>query len=340
MKKIFLIFCLVFLFSCENEYTKFHEQKTKNTQIQKEISDFSFEKIESLSGLTLRETPDLKLLDDITQKIDSAQKRVYIEVYIFTEKRIKKALINAQKRGVDVKVLLEKNVYLAGNLNTQTFKDLQKNGIEVAYSNPKNYALNHSKMMIIDDSIMISTGNYSYSSFKYNREFFLFLENQKLFETFLAIFEADFAGIKKNISQNNLVLSPFSSRPKIEYLLKNATKSIQIYAHNFSDESITNILKDKKKNSVSVEMIFPDLKKVASNENELKDLQENNISIKILDKPEIHAKMILIDGKYLYIGSVNFSPSSMDKNREIWLLIKNPDVIAKIKEIFKADFVK
>ena len=71
------------------------------------------ESIEYLSGLTLRETPDVKLLDDITTKIDSAQKRVYVEVYIFTEKRIKKSLLNAKKRGVEVKVLLEKNVYLA-----------------------------------------------------------------------------------------------------------------------------------------------------------------------------------------------------------------------------------
>ena len=64
-------------------------------------------------------------------------------------------------------------------------------------------------------------------------------------------------------------------------------------------------------------MIFPDLKKVASNENEIQDFKENNISIKILDKPEIHAKLILVDNRYLYIGSVNFSPSSIDKNREI-----------------------
>lgn len=340
MKKIFLIFCLVFLVSCENEYTQFHEQKAQNTHIQSEQSEFSFEKIGYLSGLTLRQTPDIKLLDEITQKIDQAQKRVYVEVYIFTEKRIKKALINAKKRGIDVKVVLEKNVYLAWNLNTKTFQELQRNGIEIAYSNPKNYSLNHSKMMIIDDEVMISTGNYSYSSFKYNREFFLFLENKQLLPIFLDIFWSDFAGKKKNVYHNNLVLSPYSSRTKMEYLLKNAKQSIQIYAHNFSDENIGEILKQQKDNGVSVEMIFPDLKKVASNDNEIQDLQQNNIALKILDKPEIHAKMILIDEQYLYIGSVNFSPFSIDKNREIGLLIKNPEIISQIKEIFKADFAK
>jgi len=66
-----------------------------------------------------------------------------------------------------------------------------------------------------------------------------------------------------------------------------------------------------------VEMILPDLKKVSSNENEIKLLKENNIDLKIIDKPEIHAKSLLIDETYLYIGSVNFSSYSIDKNREI-----------------------
>jgi phosphatidylserine/phosphatidylglycerophosphate/cardiolipin synthase-like enzyme len=46
---------------------------------------------------------------------------------------------------------------------------------------------------------------------------------------------------------------------------------------------------------------LPDLKKVSSNENEIKFLQKNGINIKLVDKPGIHAKSILIDEKYLYI---------------------------------------
>jgi len=46
--------------------------------------------------------------------------------------------------------------------------------------------------MIIDDEIIISTGNYSYSTFKYNRDFFIFLDNKTLLLTFLEIFKNDF----------------------------------------------------------------------------------------------------------------------------------------------------
>jgi hypothetical protein len=71
------------------------------------------------------------------------------------------------------------------------------------------------------------------------------LKNTEIFPSFLEIFQADFDGKKKNISQDNLVLSPFSSRFKLEYLLKNAKKSIQMYAHNFSDQNISDILIQK-----------------------------------------------------------------------------------------------
>ncbi|MDD5770424.1 MAG: phospholipase D-like domain-containing protein [Candidatus Gracilibacteria bacterium] len=339
MKKLLLIL-LFFLFSCQNEYLEFHNEKQNEVQIKNELDSFSFDKIEYLSGIIIRETPDLKLLDDLVSKINNAKYKVYLEVYIFTEKRIKKALIEAKKKGIQVKVILEKNVYLASNLNIQTFKDLQKAGIEIVYSNPKNYALNHSKMMIIDNEIIISTGNYSYSTFKYNRDFFLFLDNQKYLQFFLDIFNNDFEGIKKDIYSNNIILSPFSSRNKLEYLINNAKESIEIYAENFSDENIINLLISKQKSGIQIKIILPDLKKVSSNAGEVELFKQNNINVKLLTKPEIHAKSILIDNKYLYIGSVNFSASSMDKNREVGFLIINNEIIKKFQDIFKDDFDK
>lgn len=66
-----------------------------------------------------------------------------------------------------------------------------------------------------------------------------------------------------------------------------------------------------------VQMVLPDLKKVSSNSNEIEFLKQHQIPYVLVDKPEIHAKSLFIDGQYLYIGSVNYSPSSMDENREI-----------------------
>lgn len=339
MKKL-LILLLFFLFSCQNEYVEFHQYKKEQDFIQSEIQNFSLEHIEYLPWVQLYSTPDLAFLDSLTTKIEQAQKRVYVEVYIFTEKRLRKALIDAKKRWLDVKVVLEKNVYKAPTLNRQTYQDLEKAWVSVVYSNPENYALNHTKMMIVDDEVILSTGNYSYSTFRYNREFFLFLNNKNILLLFLEIFENDFAGVKKNVYHPNLVLSPFSTRKKLEHILENAQQSIQIYAHNFSDKSVRDLLVEKQKSWIKVQMVFPDFKKVASNDEIVWYFQENNIDITIVDKPEIHAKSILVDERYLYLWSINFSQYSMDKNREIGILLKNEDIIKQFLDMFHTDFHK
>ena len=48
--------------------------------------------------LNLEVTPDKKYLDRIVSQIDEAKKRVYLEVYMLTEKRIIKALKDAKHR--------------------------------------------------------------------------------------------------------------------------------------------------------------------------------------------------------------------------------------------------
>ena len=43
-------------------------------------------------------TPDLQVLDQFVKMIDDAQERVWIQIYIFTEKRLRQAVVNAHRR--------------------------------------------------------------------------------------------------------------------------------------------------------------------------------------------------------------------------------------------------
>jgi len=58
----------------------------------------------------------------------------------------------------------------------------------------------------------------------------------------------------------------------------------------------------------------------------------------MLDKYTMHSKAILVDKKYLFIWSVNFSNYSLDKNRETWVLLTNNDIILKFIRLFNSDF--
>lgn len=340
MKNLSLVLLLFIFWWCNNEYSEFHKFSQEQNTLAYETQNFSLDEIGFLSGVTLRYTPDLELLDLITDMIDIAQQRVYLESYILTEKRIQSSLLAAYKRWVDVKVIVEKNVFWNPSINSQSFKFLDSHSIPVIYSAPSNYTLNHTKMLIVDEEVILSTGNYSYATFKTNRDFFIFINNWEIFANFLEIFESDFAKIKKNISHSHIVLSPYSSRIKLETLLKSAQESIMMYSYNFSDESIKDILLEQYTLWVEIGVIFPSLKKIPSNEDIGTQLRERWLKVTYLQKPETHAKVILIDNQYLYIGSINFSPSSIDKNREVGILLSNWDILDEVREIFESDFEK
>ena len=52
----------------------------------------------------------------------------------------------------------------------------------------------------------------------------------------------------------------------------------------------------------------------------------------------MHAKLIVADGARAFVGSVNFSATSLDANRELGLLIADPDALATLTATFGVDW--
>jgi phosphatidylserine/phosphatidylglycerophosphate/cardiolipin synthase-like enzyme len=89
--------------------------------------------------------------------MDKTKKRLYVEVYMLTEDKLINALFKAKNRRIDIKVILEKNPYQTSGINDDTYDFLSKNKIDVVWSNLDNYSLNHSKFIIADDELILST---------------------------------------------------------------------------------------------------------------------------------------------------------------------------------------
>ncbi|MCP4523726.1 MAG: hypothetical protein GY828_05945 [Candidatus Gracilibacteria bacterium] len=348
MHKIFsmifiVIFFITFSFFEGEEYYDFHKDKKEtlgfeenNNKLQ---SDFQLDDIQDISDISFYKTPDTSLLTQIINEIHAAQSRIYLETYILTEKKIQNALIQAQNRGIDIQILLEKNPYKAYNINNKAFKKLVEAGIQVHWSDTEDYSLNHSKFLIIDDIFYISTGNYSYSTFKYNRDFFIRSENSKLLDIILQIFSHDYNGDKKQFYHPNIVLSPFNSRDHFENLFHTAEHEILLYFQYFKDDLLVEQLIQKQKEGVKVKAIIPE-SALKNNIKTLKKLDTAGVSLHIMKKHKMHAKAILIDKKYLFIGSINFSTYSLDQNRELGILIKNKKIIDFFIQSFQDDKAK
>jgi len=128
-------------------------------------------------------SPDANFANDIVELISSAKESIYVLAFSFTNKDIADALIEAKKRGVDVKCVFdesqnEQQVY-------SQYDYLSSNDIDIKLDG-SSYK-QHSKVIIIDNAITI-TGSYNFTK----------KANYTNHENSLVIKDKDIATIYKN----------------------------------------------------------------------------------------------------------------------------------------------
>lgn len=117
--------------------------------------------------------------------INSAQKYIYLPVFVITHKSMTDALIKAKERGVDVKLILDATSTRSKN-STHTI--LRNAGIPLK---TENYAGKvHNKSMIIDDKYVVTGSmNFSNSGENKNDENCIIIENSDIAKFYRGYFE-------------------------------------------------------------------------------------------------------------------------------------------------------
>lgn len=312
------------------------QQQEYQISVEQEQQDFQLENISLLEKTELYITPDLWFLDTIVSEIDSAKSRVYLEAYIFTERDMRDAIIRAHTRWVEVKVLLENNPYKAPYLNDSHYSDLDTAWVNVVWSDPLNYSLNHSKLLIIDESAYVSTGNFSYSLFKYNRDFLVKIYDTAFLKVLVELFLWDFHHKNVGIYHENLVLSPDYSRSKMTELILSAQTSIDFYFPYLADDTFQNILFEIAQSWIQIRGIV-DTTFYKENPDVISLYKQNWIELREMSWWKLHAKSIIVDNEIAYIGSINFSRYSFDENREIGVILRDSGLIQKLRKTFNID---
>ncbi len=276
----FLFLTLIFW----KEYIDFHLKKNidKNniSYINQKLKNFSKNKIKLIKNINIFSSKENFLKQKIIKKINSAKNKIFIEIYLLTDQEIKNAIIKAKKRWVKIKIILEKNIYKSRNLNLKNFLEFKKNKIDIVWSNPKNYKLNHSKLLIIDNLLILSTWNLTKTTFTKNKDFFIFCYDKKIKSKFEKIFLNDFLWKKINIYDENIILSPNYSKQKFDKLFSQTKKSIKMYIPYLWDNFELKLIKKAKQN-INLQIIFWDYK---SNDKKIEKIKKFNIKIKKLKK--------------------------------------------------------
>lgn len=127
--------------------------------------------------------------DEIIELIDSAENSIDIQIYVFTSRDVIEALGRAKARGVDIRIIMERNV-ISGH-NKQSYHELAAKGFNIRYAS-KAYQLTHSKFMIIDDEIvLVGSHNLSNSALYKNREASVVIRDAATLQEFQEVFETD-----------------------------------------------------------------------------------------------------------------------------------------------------
>lgn len=116
----------------------------------------------------------------IIQLYDDSEKYIHLAIYSLTKDEFSEALIRAHKRGVEVKVLIDR-VQAAGRYSDD--EALERAGVQLRRS--KGSGLMHNKFAIID-GIIIYTGSYNHTTnaTEKNDENYIIIKDQEIAETF------------------------------------------------------------------------------------------------------------------------------------------------------------
>ncbi|MDR3519729.1 MAG: phospholipase D-like domain-containing protein [Candidatus Pacebacteria bacterium] len=276
-------------------------------------------------------TPVLNMIKNATSSID-------LVMYEFKDKQIADALAVAQKRGVIVRVLLNEGYYGKEEaMNEPAYSYLESLEIPVHWT-PEYFALTHQKTLIVDQNkALIMTFNLAPEYYATGRDFGILDIDQNDVRAIENTFENDWT--HQNVLPSNgddLVWSPGVDENML-VIINSAKKELDIYNEEMEDSVITDALMNAARRGVAVNIVmtYQSAAKLAFGQ-----LKNAGVSLHLFhgEKFYIHAKMIIADDTNAFLGSENFSYTSLNKNRELGIFLSDPIIINSLVKTFYADF--
>jgi phosphatidylserine/phosphatidylglycerophosphate/cardiolipin synthase-like enzyme len=130
----------------------------------------------------------------VNRAIRSAKKSIHCELFVLSQRDTVEGLIDAKKRGLDVRVLLNPLKIKGFGINEKAAKQLKDAGVDVKWYVPNKQTENklHAKIGIFDDDqVILGSANWTYAGFAVNREADVEVIDKKVNSAFDKAFEND-----------------------------------------------------------------------------------------------------------------------------------------------------
>lgn len=272
----------------------------------------------------------------ILEELAAARESISLTVYLLSDEPTVTALEAAAARGVRVRILLEEHPFGGGGGQDEMFARLEASGIEIRWTDPV-YRFSHIKTFVIDDRVAIIMNlNLTNSAFTRNRELAVVTTRPDDVAQAAAIFAIDWEHGGATPS-GPLVVSPTTSRADLLALINRAQRTLDVYAEVVRDEEMLGAMIEAVNRGVEVRLVMSG-NAGDSNARDRAALAAAGLDVVLTSQVYIHAKMFLVDGQELFVGSQNMTATSLDQNRELGLILTDAGSIGRAASIFERDY--
>lgn len=269
--------------------------------------------------------------------------------------KVTEALKKAKDRGVKIRFVYDENyntdkTYYSANDIIKKLSTVSKSDRNESITN-SNYLM-HNKFIIFDKKI-VYTGSMNFSKnglSGYDQNDVAVIKSKEIANLYEKEFNQMIAGHfhkekeKHNTTNTFKLLNSnievyFSPQDKtsnrIIEIIQNSKKSIYVPTFLITHSEISNELIKAHKRGVEVKIII-DANNVYTRNSKHQILRNNGIPLKVENYAgKLHSKTMVIDGKYIILGSMNFSNSGENKNDENLLIIENSKLAHNYETFFK-----
>lgn len=291
----------------------------------------------------------LIVLPDDTAKpfldaINNSKKSIRVKMFLFSHPNLIDAIIQAKKRGVHVRVMLNPARRSGKRQNTETHRKLKAAGIEVIESNPE-FDVTHEKSMVVDDELaFIQSLNWDTKNLTATRDYAVVTAHPNEVQEVIRCFEADWERKPFHVDSSTLLIWCNSNgRDRIASFIDDAKHTLFVQNERYQDAVIIERLVRAKERGVKVHvMVRPPHKlkkeKLTEGVGELRIMDDVGIKVHKLKHLKLHGKMLLADHSRAIIGSINLAPGSFDSRRELAIEVHHPDIVERLRKIVHHDW--
>jgi phosphatidylserine/phosphatidylglycerophosphate/cardiolipin synthase-like enzyme len=265
----------------------------------------------------------------------SARRAIWAELYLLTDGDAIAALAGRAAAGCDVRVLLEPAPYQAETANQPAFAQLAAAGADVRWATAR-FTYTHAKTFTVDHATLaVLTLNLTASGLAGNREYAAVDSDPADVAAMEALFAADQVGQPTSAPGGRLVTSPESSRGALLALFAGARSTLALETEELSDGEALGALLAARARGVAVTLAWPG--PTAGAPAAFQTLAAAGATVRAVSAPSIHGKVVVADGRGVYLGSANLSTTSLDADREVGLRLDDPALARAIAATVAAD---